>query len=184
MVVFLFPNLPLDKYPAHAHVLHLVCIHTHPNWKEETKRIKYLIVRGYCETSMFEDWEKVLLVFVKCTLQDLEFMLQGGLCCFFQKFDFTSEISYLVKIVCFYSMFPKSTHETFAQKLYQTFKDHKRFIKPKLARSEFTIVHYAGEVILGSCISVHFLSYTMAPHWSIFVFSELNFRFNISLISF
>lgn len=45
-----------------------------------------------------------------------------------------------------YSMFPKSTHETFAQKLYQTFKDHKRFVKPKLARTEFTIVHYAGEV--------------------------------------
>ncbi|GAV61578.1 Myosin_head domain-containing protein/IQ domain-containing protein/Myosin_N domain-containing protein [Cephalotus follicularis] len=43
-------------------------------------------------------------------------------------------------------MFPKSTHETFSQKLYQTFKDNKRFIKPKLARSEFTIVHYAGEV--------------------------------------
>ncbi|KAI9182024.1 hypothetical protein LWI28_021238 [Acer negundo] len=43
-------------------------------------------------------------------------------------------------------MFPKSTHETFSQKLYQTFKDHKRFIKPKLARSNFTIVHYAGEV--------------------------------------
>ncbi|XP_058008760.1 myosin-11 isoform X2 [Hevea brasiliensis] len=43
-------------------------------------------------------------------------------------------------------MFPKSTHETFAQKLYQTFKDHKRFIKPKLTRADFTIVHYAGEV--------------------------------------
>ncbi|KAK2455375.1 Myosin family protein with Dil domain-containing protein [Trifolium repens] len=43
-------------------------------------------------------------------------------------------------------MFPKSTHETFSTKLYQTFKDHKRFIKPKLARSDFTIVHYAGEV--------------------------------------
>ncbi|KAL2323471.1 hypothetical protein Fmac_027850 [Flemingia macrophylla] len=43
-------------------------------------------------------------------------------------------------------MFPKSTHETFAQKLYQTFKDHKRFMKPKLARSDFTVVHYAGEV--------------------------------------
>ncbi|KAK8611780.1 hypothetical protein V6N13_131822 [Hibiscus sabdariffa] len=43
-------------------------------------------------------------------------------------------------------MFPKATHETFAQKLYQTFKDHKRFVKPKLARTEFTIVHYAGEV--------------------------------------
>ncbi|KAG4383602.1 hypothetical protein GLYMA_13G120800v4 [Glycine max] len=43
-------------------------------------------------------------------------------------------------------MFPKSTHETFSQKLYQTFKDHKRFIKPKLTRSDFTVVHYAGEV--------------------------------------
>ncbi|CAI0383211.1 unnamed protein product [Linum tenue] len=43
-------------------------------------------------------------------------------------------------------MFPRSTHETFAQKLYQTFKDHKRFSKPKLARSDFTVVHYAGDV--------------------------------------
>ncbi|GLU14293.1 hypothetical protein SLE2022_308710 [Rubroshorea leprosula] len=43
-------------------------------------------------------------------------------------------------------MFPKSTHETFAQKLYQTFKNHKRFIKPKLSRTDFTISHYAGEV--------------------------------------
>lgn len=44
------------------------------------------------------------------------------------------------------SMFPRSTNETFAQKLYQTFKDHKRFSKPKLARSDFTICHYAGDV--------------------------------------
>ncbi|THU70584.1 hypothetical protein C4D60_Mb08t26540 [Musa balbisiana] len=43
-------------------------------------------------------------------------------------------------------MFPKSTHETFAQKLYQTFKNNKRFIKPKLSRTNFTICHYAGEV--------------------------------------
>ncbi|KAL3517670.1 hypothetical protein ACH5RR_020259 [Cinchona calisaya] len=43
-------------------------------------------------------------------------------------------------------MFPKSTHETFSQKLYQTFKSHKRFIKPKLSRNGFTIDHYAGEV--------------------------------------
>ncbi|KAF3631800.1 Myosin-11 [Capsicum annuum] len=43
-------------------------------------------------------------------------------------------------------MFPKSTHETFSQKLYQTFKVHKRFIKPKLSRTDFTIAHYAGEV--------------------------------------
>ncbi|KAL5538472.1 hypothetical protein UlMin_045759 [Ulmus minor] len=43
-------------------------------------------------------------------------------------------------------MFPRSTHETFAQKLYQTFKNHQRFSKPKLARSDFTICHYAGDV--------------------------------------
>ncbi|KAG5413244.1 hypothetical protein IGI04_000811 [Brassica rapa subsp. trilocularis] len=44
------------------------------------------------------------------------------------------------------SMFPRSTHETFAQKMYQTFKDHKHFSKPKLARTDFTICHYAGDV--------------------------------------
>ncbi|XP_016580015.1 myosin-17 isoform X1 [Capsicum annuum] len=43
-------------------------------------------------------------------------------------------------------MFPKSTHETFAQKLYQTFTKNKRFVKPKLSRTSFTISHYAGEV--------------------------------------
>ncbi|KAI3668044.1 hypothetical protein L6452_43117 [Arctium lappa] len=43
-------------------------------------------------------------------------------------------------------MFPKSTPETFSQKLYQTFNTHKRFIKPKLSRSDFIIAHYAGEV--------------------------------------
>ncbi|GFQ02596.1 myosin-8 [Phtheirospermum japonicum] len=43
-------------------------------------------------------------------------------------------------------MFPRSTHETFAEKLYQTFRDHKRFVKPKLSRTDFTICHYAGDV--------------------------------------
>ncbi|CAA7395580.1 unnamed protein product [Spirodela intermedia] len=47
-------------------------------------------------------------------------------------------------------MFPKSTHETFSQKLYQIFKAHKRFIKPKLSRTDFTIAHYAGEVVYQS----------------------------------
>ncbi|KAG7030324.1 Myosin-11 [Cucurbita argyrosperma subsp. argyrosperma] len=47
-------------------------------------------------------------------------------------------------------MFPKSTHETFANKLYQTFKTHKRFLKPKLSRTDFTIAHYAGEVLYQS----------------------------------
>ncbi|CAA0814367.1 Myosin-11 [Striga hermonthica] len=43
-------------------------------------------------------------------------------------------------------MFPKSTHETFSNKLYQTFKNNKRFVKPKLSRTDFIIAHYAGQV--------------------------------------
>ncbi|KAI6684218.1 hypothetical protein NL676_030131 [Syzygium grande] len=43
-------------------------------------------------------------------------------------------------------MFPRSTSETFSEKLYQSFKFHKHFIKPKLTRTDFTISHYAGEV--------------------------------------
>lgn len=54
--------------------------------------------------------------------------------------------AYLLALDYSCSMFPKSTNETFAQKLYQTFKDHKRFSKPKLAHSDFTICHYAGDV--------------------------------------
>lgn len=46
----------------------------------------------------------------------------------------------------FTSMFPKSTHETLSQKLYEKFKNHKRFTKPKLSRTAFTIQHYAGDV--------------------------------------
>ncbi|KAL8166655.1 hypothetical protein V2J09_008154 [Rumex salicifolius] len=44
-------------------------------------------------------------------------------------------------------MFPKSTPETFASKLYQTYKGHKRITKPKLSRKDFIISHYAGEVL-------------------------------------
>eukprot|EP01018_Ginkgo_biloba_P007926 Gb_22496 [translate_table: standard] len=43
-------------------------------------------------------------------------------------------------------MFPRSTHETFATKLYQSFKNHSRLKRPKLAHTDFTISHYAGEV--------------------------------------
>lgn len=44
--------------------------------------------------------------------------------------------------------FPKATHEDFAQKLYSTstVADSSRFSKPRLAKSDFTIDHYAGGV--------------------------------------
>ncbi|KAK9281166.1 hypothetical protein L1049_004060 [Liquidambar formosana] len=43
-------------------------------------------------------------------------------------------------------MFPESTHEAFAQKLYQNFNYHKRFSRPKVSHMDFTISHYAAKV--------------------------------------
>jgi myosin-5 len=48
-------------------------------------------------------------------------------------------------------MFPKSTNETFATKLFQQYRNHKRLSKPKLARTDFTINHYAGDVSTELC---------------------------------
>jgi len=64
----------------------------------------------------------------------------------------------IAKCCVFCSMFPRSTHETFAQKLYQTFKNHNRFTKPKLSRSDFTICHYAGDVSM-LCLYPFFLEW-------------------------
>ncbi|KAI3449846.1 hypothetical protein Pfo_006511 [Paulownia fortunei] len=73
-------------------------------------------------------------------------------------------------------MFPRSTHETFAQKLYQTFKNHKRFSKPKLARSDFTISHYAGDVTYQTVL---FLDknkdYVIAEHQALLNASKCSF---------
>jgi myosin-5 len=43
-------------------------------------------------------------------------------------------------------MLRNSTHEIFAEKLYQKFKGNPHFSRPKFARSDFTIHHYAGNV--------------------------------------
>ena len=43
-------------------------------------------------------------------------------------------------------MFPKSSPETFATKLYQSVGNHPRFEKPKLSQTGFIIDHYAGKV--------------------------------------
>ncbi|XP_019463633.1 PREDICTED: myosin-17-like [Lupinus angustifolius] len=73
-------------------------------------------------------------------------------------------------------MFPKSTHETFAQKLYQTFKNNKRFIKPKLSRTSFTISHYAGEVTyLADLFLDKNKDYVVAEHRDVMTASECSF---------
>ena len=43
-------------------------------------------------------------------------------------------------------MFPTTTHEQLAQKLYGALKDSPRFSKPKTSMTAFTLSHYAGEV--------------------------------------
>ncbi|KAK7243670.1 hypothetical protein RIF29_38478 [Crotalaria pallida] len=77
-------------------------------------------------------------------------------------------------------MFPKSTHETFAQKMYQTYKAHKRFSKPKLARTDFTINHYAGDVTYQAD---YFLDknkdYVVAEHQALLCASKCNFVANL-----
>ncbi|KAG8391355.1 hypothetical protein BUALT_Bualt01G0179200 [Buddleja alternifolia] len=77
-------------------------------------------------------------------------------------------------------MFPKSTHETFAQKMYQTYKGHKRFSKPKLARTDFTINHYAGDVIYQAD---QFLDknkdYVVAEHQALLTESKCSFIANL-----
>ncbi|KAL4335840.1 hypothetical protein GQ457_07G039760 [Hibiscus cannabinus] len=73
-------------------------------------------------------------------------------------------------------MFPKSTHETFAQKLFQTFKNNKRFIKPKLSRTSFTISHYAGEVTyLADLFLDKNKDYVVAEHQDLLMASKCAF---------
>ncbi|KAF1887475.1 hypothetical protein Lal_00040529 [Lupinus albus] len=73
-------------------------------------------------------------------------------------------------------MFPKSTHETFSQKLYQTFKNNKRFIKPKLSRTSFTISHYAGEVTyLADLFLDKNKDYVVAEHQDLLTASKCSF---------
>ncbi|KAA3486140.1 myosin-17 [Gossypium australe] len=74
------------------------------------------------------------------------------------------------------SMFPRSTHETFAQKLFQTFKNNKRFIKPKLSRTSFTISHYAGEVTyLADLFLDKNKDYVVAEHQDLLTASKCSF---------
>ena len=72
--------------------------------------------------------------------------------------------------------FPKATSADFAQKLYNSFTENKRFSKPKLSRSAFTLNHYAGNVTYETD---NFLEknkdYVIADHKSMLASSEYHF---------
>ena len=71
-------------------------------------------------------------------------------------------------------MFPTTTHEQLATKLYGALKDHPRFAKPKRSQTAFTLTHYAGEVTYESD---HFISknkdFVVKDHQSLLAASEL-----------
>jgi len=116
-----------------------------------------------------------------CTFLHLfcEYMCYPLLCSYILTSMFLALISWIVSnnsypLMCWYvftSMFPKSTHETLSQKLYEKFKNHKRFTKPKLSRTAFTIQHYAGDVSI--------LHYNTRPvvQFSCFCLSTITFLF-------
>ncbi|KAG6509115.1 hypothetical protein ZIOFF_034506 [Zingiber officinale] len=81
-------------------------------------------------------------------------------------------------------MLPRSTHETFAQKLYQSFKNNKCFSKPKLSRSDFTICHYAGDVTYQTELSLEKnKDYVVVEHQALLAASKCFFISSLFLPS-
>lgn len=73
-------------------------------------------------------------------------------------------------------LFPAGTHETFAQKLYQTHQKHARFAKPKMSNTAFTLNHYAGSVTYSSeAFLEKNKDYVVLEHQMLFADSESDF---------
>ncbi|KAL2934752.1 Myosin-11 [Bienertia sinuspersici] len=81
-------------------------------------------------------------------------------------------------------MFPKSTHETFSQKLYQTFKTNKRFIKPKLSHKnkDYVVPEHQDLLSASKCSFVAGLFPVIAEEASKSAkFSSIGSRFKLQL---
>lgn len=88
---------------------------------------------------------KVFFYCTTCNRQLLNIAISLTNICFFPELMLLTMVLLFFYPVCI-SMFPKCTHESFSQKLYEKFRNQKRFSKPKLSRTAFMIQHYAGEV--------------------------------------
>ena len=168
-----------------------IILHSLPDWLPDPN-IQAMVVHSFflfwlricmprlffivCQTErVMSTSKKHLLIHFSCHSQGHAFFHQMILfTCFWQDSFFS--VSYISS-----SMFPTSTHETLSQKLYEKFKNHKRFAKPKLSRTAFTIQHYAGEV----SISWNTLLFASAFNWIYsFQFPEFFFAGNLSVRSF
>lgn len=97
--------------------------------------VPHLIVHGFAEAY----WDNCSFGW---SLVQHKFSTVTGCMLFFELFGCSSSLSWF-----FYScsMFPKSTHKTFSNKLFQNFRAHPRLEKAKFSETDFIMSHYAGK---------------------------------------
>ncbi|TKV93854.1 hypothetical protein SEVIR_9G256700v4 [Setaria viridis] len=73
-------------------------------------------------------------------------------------------------------MLGKSTHETFAMKLFQNLRAHPRLEKPKLSKTDFALFHFAGKVIYQTDLFLEKnRDYVIAEHQNLLSSSKCSF---------
>ncbi|XP_021321169.1 protein OPAQUE1 isoform X5 [Sorghum bicolor] len=74
------------------------------------------------------------------------------------------------------SMLGKSTHETFAMKLFQNLRAHPRLEKPKLSKTDFALSHFAGKVTYQTDLFLEKnRDYVIAEHQNLLSSSKCSF---------
>ncbi|XP_066385763.1 protein OPAQUE1-like isoform X5 [Miscanthus floridulus] len=74
------------------------------------------------------------------------------------------------------SMLGKSTHETFAMKLFQNLRAHPRLEKPKLSKTDFALLHFAGKVTYQTDLFLEKnRDYVIAEHQNLLSSSKCSF---------
>ncbi|XP_066385776.1 protein OPAQUE1-like isoform X7 [Miscanthus floridulus] len=73
-------------------------------------------------------------------------------------------------------MLGKSTHETFAMKLFQNLRAHPRLEKPKLSKTDFALLHFAGKVTYQTDLFLEKnRDYVIAEHQNLLSSSKCSF---------
>jgi len=73
-------------------------------------------------------------------------------------------------------MLGKSTHETFAMKLFQNLRAHPRLEKPKLSKTDFALFHFAGKVTYQTDLFLEKnRDYVIAEHQNLLSSSKCSF---------
>ena len=93
-------------------------------------------------------WIYIIVLFLFCFAETnrhsftFGWSMVGFLYCVIKHLRVQNSNSFLVLLN---SMLGKSTHETFAMKLFQNLRAHPRLEKPKLSKTDFALSHFAGK---------------------------------------